>query len=77
MIREVATYSFVNAKVRAMLSYLISPELFARLLEAKDAYELIDNLKGTAYAQVFEGISSEHLDLRALERALRAHDLAV
>lgn len=75
--RQLATYAFTNAKVRAMLSYLISPAEFTRLLEAKTIYEAIDILKSTRYSDVFEDIEAQALDLAALEKKLALKDLAI
>lgn len=74
--RQLATYAFSNAKVRAMLSYLIEPAVFAGLLETKNIYELIEALKSTPYRSIFEGLKSEDQpDLTKLERRLLLSDL--
>lgn len=46
---ELAKYSFINAKIRAMLSYLITPALFSRILDSKDSYEVMELLKDSPY----------------------------
>lgn len=75
--RQLATYAFTNAKVRAMLSYLIDPSVFASLLDSKNVYELIDILKATRYKDIFTDVSSESLDLFSLERRLLLNDVAI
>jgi len=75
--RQLATYAFANAKVRAMLSYLIDPQTFANLLDSKDSYELIDALKKTHYQNVFVNVSPDSLDLMALERMLLLNDISI
>ena len=57
--RELNKYAFANAKIRAMLSCLIAPDQFFRLLEAADIYEIKDELKKTAYGALMENISRQ------------------
>ena len=45
----VGKYALVNAKVRARLSALLSPETIARLAEARDVPEFYSHLGGTIY----------------------------
>ncbi len=75
--RQLATYAFTNAKVRAMLSYLIDPSVFAELLNSKDIYELIEELKKTRYQKIFADVSSDPIDLFSLERKLLSSDIAI
>jgi V/A-type H+-transporting ATPase subunit C len=75
--RQLATYAFTNAKVRSMLSYLIDPPTFTRLLDAKNVYELVDILKKTSYGNIFAGVSPDSLDLLSLERKLLLNDLSI
>lgn len=75
--RELTKYAFANAKIRAMLSCLITPALFSRLLEASDVYEIREGLKETAYKEVMENVRQDTLDLNALERELVRYDLHI
>jgi V/A-type H+-transporting ATPase subunit C len=75
--RELSKYAFANAKIRAMLSFLIDPAGFSALLEAKDIYELIEGLKKTAYKEVIERLSPDEFELKNLEKELLRHDLAI
>ena len=75
--RQLATYAFTNAKVRAMLSYLIDPSTFSVLLDSKNVYELIDILKKTRYGEIFVGVSPDSLDLLSLERKLLLNDISI
>jgi V/A-type H+-transporting ATPase subunit C len=75
--RQLATYAFTNARVRAMLSYLIDPPTFTSLLDSKNVYEIIDILKGTRYRDIFANISPDSLDLLSLEKKLLLNDISV
>jgi len=75
--RQLATYAFTNAKVRAMLSYLMDPATFSGLLESRNIYELIDMLKKTRYRDVFSGANPDSLDLLSIERRLLLNDIAI
>lgn len=74
--RQLATYAFTNAKVRAMLSYLIDPSTFASLLDSKNVYELIDIFKKTRYQDIFADVSPDSFDLLSLERKLLLNDIS-
>ena len=74
---QLATYAFANAKVRAMLSYLIEPATFAVLPDSKNIYELIDAIKKTRYQEIFADVSPDSLDLLSLERRLLLNDIAM
>ena len=53
ILRPVSKYSLVNAKVRARLSSLLSPELVNRLSETRDLSEFYSALGGTVYEETF------------------------
>jgi len=74
---DLTKYSFANAKIRAMLSYLIDADYFKRLVEAQDFYELLDFLKKTPYKDIAEKISKEEVDLERLEKELVLNDLHI
>ena len=76
--RELATYSFINAKIRAMISFLISPDLFSRMLEAEDVYKAIELLKESPYYKdAIESAPKEIMDLRIIEKLLIKNDLDI
>lgn len=75
--RDLATYSFANAKIRAMLSYLIQPEIFLRLAEAKDIYEFSDILKDTPYGPILKTINKDNFALEQFEKQLLRNDLDI
>jgi len=75
--QQLAKYAYINAKIRAMLSYLLTPEAFSRLLEAKDVYEALDGLKGTPYADIAEEVLHGTFNLELLERKLIKNDLDI
>lgn len=65
---QLGKYCFANAKIRAMLSQLVSPAVFERMLNAADLAEAVDELKQTPYA-----VSS--LDVRVIEKSLSRCDI--
>ena len=76
--RELATYSFINAKIRAMISFLISPDLFSRMLEAEDFYKALEILKESPYYKgALEKTPKETIDLRDIEKRLIKNDLSI
>ncbi|MDO8535581.1 MAG: V-type ATPase subunit, partial [Candidatus Omnitrophota bacterium] len=75
--RQLATYAFTNAKVRAMLSYLLDPSVFAGLFDSKNIYELIDILKKTRYKDIFAQVSPDSIDLFSLEKKLLLNDISI
>jgi len=76
--RELATYSFINAKIRAMMSFLASPVLFSRMLEAEDFYKALDILKESPYHKgAIESIPKEITDLRVIEKQFIKNDLNI
>jgi V/A-type H+/Na+-transporting ATPase subunit C len=60
----VSGYAAMNARVRSMLSTLITPEQFARLMEAQDFDTLITLLKRTAYGPYLEAVKDKDLSPR-------------
>ncbi|MCX5708579.1 MAG: V-type ATPase subunit [Candidatus Omnitrophica bacterium] len=75
--RQLAKYAFANAKIRAMLSYLLTAEDFNGLLEARDLEDALDILKKTRYSSVLEHIPAEDNNIVHLEREFLKNDLAV
>jgi V/A-type H+-transporting ATPase subunit C len=76
--RELAAYSFINAKIRAMISFLISPNLFSRMIEAEDIYKAIELLKESPYHKsAVENLPKEITDLRVVEKQFIRNDLEV
>jgi V/A-type H+/Na+-transporting ATPase subunit C len=75
--RQLAKYSFANAKIRAMLSYLLTAEDFNRLLESRDLEDALDILKKTRYSNVLEHIQPEDNNIVHLEREFLKNDLEV
>ena len=75
--KDLAKYSFANAKIRAMLSYLIEQPVFNSLLELKDKYEVFESLKKTPYGEVVEKLSAENIKMEALEQEFLRNDLKV
>ena len=76
--RELATYSFINAKIRAMISFLISPDLFSRMLEAEDVYKVVELLKESPYHKAaIESLPKEITDLRVIEKLFIKNDMGI
>jgi V/A-type H+/Na+-transporting ATPase subunit C len=75
--RQLAKYSFANAKIRAMLSYLLTAEDFNGLLEARDQEDALDLLKKTRYSDVLQQVQPEDNNIVHLEREFLKNDLAV
>ncbi|MDD5347584.1 MAG: V-type ATPase subunit [Candidatus Omnitrophica bacterium] len=75
--RELAKYSFANAKIRAMLSYLIEPSELSSLADTKDIYELCEGLKKTVYRSLVEQLDLEDYNLKKVEKDLLRQDIAI
>ncbi|MDD4954933.1 MAG: V-type ATPase subunit, partial [Candidatus Omnitrophica bacterium] len=73
---DLTKYSFANAKIRAMLSYLLDEAYLKRLVEAADVYELFDLLKNTPYKTIAEAAIGG-LSLEALEKQLALDDVHI
>jgi len=73
---DIAKYSFVNAKIRAMLSFLLSPEQCSRLSSAKDIHECMGVLHDTPYASLASAFEKGDYDLWGMEKELLKNDLA-
>jgi len=74
---DLTKYSFVNAKIRAMLSYLLVPATYERLLSAKDIHEMTDILKNTPYKNIMERLDRGHIELENLEKEFIKEDLCI
>ncbi len=74
---DLAKYSFVNSKIRAMLSCLLSPGELSHLVEARDVHEMLDVLKSTAYRQIVEGLHSGNIELENIEKEFIKEDLHI
>jgi V/A-type H+/Na+-transporting ATPase subunit C len=53
MLEAVGKYSFVNAKIRARLSSLMTREALMKLLDARDLADFFAGLAGTPYEAIF------------------------
>ncbi len=69
-------YSFANAKIRAMLSYLLEPEIFSSLMEIPDFSGLLEALRKTPYRETLDKVDTDNLDLKNLEKELLRADIA-
>ncbi|MCX7927778.1 MAG: V-type ATPase subunit [Candidatus Omnitrophica bacterium] len=74
--RELAKYSFANAKIRAMLSRILDSTTLQQLRRVKDIYELVDSLTQTHYQEVLRSIDWGNFDITDLERRLIRYAIA-
>jgi len=73
--KPISKYSLVNAKVRARLSRLLSPELIQRLSETREPAEFYVALSGTVYEPVFARPEID-IDPRIAEKFLTEKEIA-
>jgi V/A-type H+-transporting ATPase subunit C len=73
--RQLAKYSFVNAKIRALLSNLFEQRQMDALLDARDFDEAVDLLKKTPYGPLIQEIPSDELSLLAIDKVFIRNDL--
>lgn len=75
--RQLSKYAFANAKVRALLSFLLKQDEFSRLLDVKDLHELFEALKNTPYKDIIGALNIENPDLALLEKELSKNNLNI
>jgi len=76
--RELARYSFVNARVRALLSRLLEEDFWRRrLTQATDFQSLLNILGTTVYKETVSGITGNKEYLLEFERRIKLFDLAI
>jgi len=74
--RELSTYAFINAKIRAMLSFLISQEVFLKMIDAQDIYDAAELLKGYPhYKEIVECVVKGRPDYSLFEKQFIKNDL--
>lgn len=76
MIGQLARYSFINAKIRAMLSYLLNAAVLERLASAHDQFEVLEELAKTSYRTIIGPIDADAFDSIECQRRLQAADYA-
>jgi V/A-type H+/Na+-transporting ATPase subunit C len=67
----VSGYAAISARVRAMYSYLLNPQDFARLSDAPDFPTLISQLKQTAYAPYLENLKEKDMTPQKVDLAIK------
>lgn len=67
----VSGYAAISARVRAMYSYLLSPQDFARLSDAPDLLTLISQLKQTAYGPYLEALKEKDITPQKVDLAIK------
>lgn len=72
--RSVGQYAFINSKVRAMISNLLSVQEMGGLIESRDVEDACIKLAGTAYRDIFKGLGPTY-DLHSIERDLIDSDV--
>jgi len=73
--RQLSSYAYANARIRARLSRLLGSEALQRLLGAADVYEMFDMLKGTPYGGALQPLQAGELDLGEIEKQVTLHDI--
>jgi len=74
--RQLAKYAFANAKIRAMRSSLLEPEVFGQLMDAEDLDACLEILKKTPYQGIVAGLVQSP-SFEILEKEFIKYDLAV
>jgi len=72
---DLKKYSFINSKIRALISYLIKPAIFKRCVDAKNIYEIFEILKDTRYGFLMEFLND--FDLKSIEKRLIKEDIDI
>lgn len=67
----VSGYAAISARVRAMYSFLLNPQDFARLSDAPDFPTLISQLKQTAYAPYLENLKEKDMTPQKVDLAIK------
>jgi len=75
--RQLSHYSFSNAKIRAMLSFLLDRQELEAIMEARDLSSALDALSKTRYRAAVERVRGQENDIRKIEKELVIYDLAV
>jgi vacuolar-type H+-ATPase subunit C/Vma6 len=73
---QAARYSAANARVHALLSYLIPAELWAGLIDAPDLETVVSLLRDTWHGPALPAPSAAEPDVVQVERALAGHGVA-
>jgi hypothetical protein len=76
MFREIKTYAFINAKLRARLSKLLDDDFFSALVRTHSLIDALELLKTTAY-QNLEQIYSRTGDLKMAELQLFREEIRI
>jgi V/A-type H+/Na+-transporting ATPase subunit C len=74
---QVGKYAYANAKIRALVSYLLEPALFQQMLEVKTAAEVLSLLKSTRYGSMPDFPKEESVDFHSMENVLVRNDIAL
>ena len=69
----VAGYAAINSQVRAMVSTMLSPEIWEKLCNSADFPQLISILKETVYAEYFNVLEDKELTSRRAVFEIKKH----
>lgn len=74
---QLGKYSYSNAKIRAMLSFLLRPEQWDQMSKTEDADGFIAALSHTVYGKILEQAGRAITEDDMLERVLSEYDIAL
>jgi len=75
--KDLSTYAYINARVRAMLSALLKDEQVERLVNAKDLQDAVSVLKTSQYGAIFKQEVAYEEDIEALEKEFIKYDIGI
>jgi vacuolar-type H+-ATPase subunit C/Vma6 len=75
--KDLSTYAFINAKVRAMRGQCLSAEHFNRLIQARDIEDAIAVFKDTPYATLVRIDVLREKGLEFIEKELESYDISL
>ena len=75
--KALAKYSYINAKVRAMLSRLLEPEFLANLAGLNNVTDILSALRSTPYKDTIRQINANSILPEELEKIFSQYDLSL
>ena len=73
--RDLSTYAYINARIRAMSGQFLRPRQWELLLAARDAAHVADILQATPYSCIIRDSTIQNKDIEALENAFLLDDV--
>jgi len=75
--KDISTYAFTNAKIRSLVSFLLTSEELDKLIGSRDLQEAAASLKNTAYGRILKEEFSDEEQIKALEKELGKYDIDI